>query len=549
MTTLISLTRTHKHAALIILATAAVLFFRVSYVDMVGDDAHYTVRSLGYVDMMFSDKQTTPLNWFDTYPMWANLSFHDHPPLLFFIQHIFLRIHESIFFAKLPYILFTLGTLIVVYRWMDTMYGRKTALWSLGFLSTNTLFIWVGRTAYLEAGVIFFSVLSLWAFSFFLKDTRKWVWLGLAVGMAFLSKYTSFFLVPTMLGIVALRYRFVFKQKEFYFAVLTAFLVFSPSIIYNIAMYGATGHFDLQFSRLFGITAPWTYPGVTGYLLPPHHVFIALGQFMGYPYVVIALGALAYTCVKKKELLIVCSAIIWLTVEFCLIGTSSWYLSMFAPFFAISLGYAAAHISSKRYIGFSAAISSALLLYGAFLVVNSNMLVKTVGSHVGWITSLAVGKNVGVYQLDKYLDQLIDENDIFDIRDGYAVLKKKKGSLAKYGTSERAKALPPALFEHMIIYDENINWFTELWPLLRRRFYHNLPILSSKEYLQYADSIIIKDVYFIKATDMAYTEGASIWSDVPAKIEGLLKDKDASFDSIHRLDGQEVFRIYHFRQP
>src|SRR3989338_5270309 len=89
-----------------IMALAAVfIFFRLSHVDMVGDDAHYSVRAIGLADFMFGDDffQSTPLHWYEQTPWWAHLSFHDHPILLFLIQHFFLSLHTSIWFAKLPY--------------------------------------------------------------------------------------------------------------------------------------------------------------------------------------------------------------------------------------------------------------------------------------------------------------------------------------------------------------------------------------------------------------------------------------------------------------
>jgi len=124
----------------ILIITAFLMLVRISQVDFTGDNSHYAVRSLGYVDTMFSDQQTTPLNWFEHFPWWANLSFHDHPALLFFVQHIFLSIHESIFFAKLPYVLFSLGTLILVYQGAKENYGEDIAFWSTLFLAFNSLF-------------------------------------------------------------------------------------------------------------------------------------------------------------------------------------------------------------------------------------------------------------------------------------------------------------------------------------------------------------------------------------------------------------------------
>ena len=48
----------------IIGCTAVVLLFRISHVDMVGDDATYSVRSIGLVDFCLPhNRDTTPLVW------------------------------------------------------------------------------------------------------------------------------------------------------------------------------------------------------------------------------------------------------------------------------------------------------------------------------------------------------------------------------------------------------------------------------------------------------------------------------------------------------
>ena len=65
--------------------------FRIARADMVTDAAHYAFRAIGYLDYVSINTQTSPIVWFDFMPWWSFLSFHDHPGLVFLIQHFFLH--------------------------------------------------------------------------------------------------------------------------------------------------------------------------------------------------------------------------------------------------------------------------------------------------------------------------------------------------------------------------------------------------------------------------------------------------------------------------
>ena len=58
---------------------------------MVGDDALYSSRALGWLDYL-GGGQTTPIQWFEKIPWWGYLSFHDAPPLVFAVQRLFFAV-------------------------------------------------------------------------------------------------------------------------------------------------------------------------------------------------------------------------------------------------------------------------------------------------------------------------------------------------------------------------------------------------------------------------------------------------------------------------
>ena len=534
----------------ILIITAFLMLVRISQVDFTGDNSHYAVRSLGYVDTMFSDQQTTPLNWFEHFPWWANLSFHDHPALLFFVQHIFLSIHESIFFAKLPYVLFSLGTLILVYQGAKENYGEDIAFWSTLFLAFNSLFLYTVRAGYMEAGVIFFIALTLFFFSRFLKQEKYWWYFGVSLGLCFLAKYSVFFLLPALFGYILIKHRGILKRKKIYLALLLFLAVASPIIIYNLMMYKTTGHFDYQFSRLFHTANPWVADEVGGAVMNLWGLFILLGKAVLFPYLILSLIGLI-CALSKKKMLLIAGCILFLTGMFVITGASYNHLNLYNLFLVLPLAYF--FVTLKNWQKLPKMISKTFVyIFTAYIfitAVNSHILIRPfMETGAGWFVSGAVNKNVGIYQLDRYLDKLIADNNILSIRDGYQELKNKKPSLVdKYGTKPEALQLPARQFSDMIVYDDNLNWFVELWPFKRRRFYHNIPILSTEELKRFAPEAIFEKIYFIKATENTAIEGPIAWTDFPIEFEKTLIDKGIEpVDYIYRTDGLLAFKVYIF---
>ncbi|MBI2406457.1 MAG: glycosyltransferase family 39 protein, partial [Candidatus Harrisonbacteria bacterium] len=141
----------------IFIVAAALRLYNLSSGDPVNDEVFYAFRGLGMMDFDEAEHQTTPLEWHDpgtgssaaaAYPpsldvqcaasrntlgkildlltrrcawdgarigtgqvpqgppngrWWMLFSFHDHPPLVFAVQHVFMRVFgENIFAFRLP---------------------------------------------------------------------------------------------------------------------------------------------------------------------------------------------------------------------------------------------------------------------------------------------------------------------------------------------------------------------------------------------------------------------------------------------------------------
>jgi len=77
-----------------------------------------------------------------------------------------------------------------------------------------------------------------------------------------MTKYTSIFLVPAALLYISIWERKLFKNKDFYIAILIALVILSPLIIYNYMVFVSRGHFEAALSIIFKMN-PDDYKGLS----------------------------------------------------------------------------------------------------------------------------------------------------------------------------------------------------------------------------------------------------------------------------------------------
>ena len=123
-----------KHWLILILALAAVLrLYGLSRGDTVNDEVFYGFRAVGLMDFDEAADQTTPWEWTDPeIPGWMRMSFHDHPPLVFWIQHFDSRFWRKQFRAAVS--VGDFGSFIRLYFISDrreNFFGARRASWSI----------------------------------------------------------------------------------------------------------------------------------------------------------------------------------------------------------------------------------------------------------------------------------------------------------------------------------------------------------------------------------------------------------------------------------
>ena len=105
-------------AIIILLVGIFFRFWNLSSDELTFDEGIYAFRSIGYLDYLENPAQVTPIQMFadKVAPEWLSLSFHDAPPLFFFVSHVFFSLFgDSILVGRLPSALSGIGVIVLLF--------------------------------------------------------------------------------------------------------------------------------------------------------------------------------------------------------------------------------------------------------------------------------------------------------------------------------------------------------------------------------------------------------------------------------------------------
>ncbi|MCK4649021.1 glycosyltransferase family 39 protein [bacterium] len=166
------------------------------------------------------------------------LSYYDHPPLVAYLIFLFTRLGSSEFTIRLTSVLITLGISIFIYLLATDIFKSER----IGFFSALLLNIMPGFSIggiiiTPDAPLVFFWVITFYLFYQLVKKDNKNLWypLGISLGLGLLSKYNMVLFLPCTLIFLLLsrENRKWFRYKEPYLALVIAFLIFIPVIVWN----------------------------------------------------------------------------------------------------------------------------------------------------------------------------------------------------------------------------------------------------------------------------------------------------------------------------
>jgi len=166
------------------------------------------------------------------------LSYFDHPPILAWSIYLFTHLGtQSAFFVRILCVLVSAGLTYLTYIIGKSLFDTKIGFYSALLLNCILIFSLGAIIATPDTPMIFFWVLSFYFFTQLVltQKSRWWYLLGGSTGLALLSKYTAVFIIISVFCYLVLskRNRRWLLTKEPYLALLLAFLVFSPVIIWN----------------------------------------------------------------------------------------------------------------------------------------------------------------------------------------------------------------------------------------------------------------------------------------------------------------------------
>ncbi len=550
---------------IILVVAASLRFFGLSRGDTINDEVLYGFRAIGPMDFDEAAEQTTPFEWFDGHiPWWAYISFHDHPPLVFWIQHFSLKAFgENNFGLRFPSALLGVASVWFLFQIGSMLYSEKVGLLGAGLLAISINNVYVSRLGLQEPFVIFFMLIAIY---FFLKSLKKDSYLiltGVMIGLGMLAKYTAFILVPIFLTYLLLFRKDYFKNKKFWLGALVALIIASPIIIYNIELYRAVGHFDFQLAFIFHQNHPvWQ--------VSPGKEIGSLGnRVKNFPITIMetnswallsvfafALGAFFaslyknYRATLKLHSLAIISFAYLSGLIIFFIGDSYRFLTLLGPFILLACGVFLAWL--LRYSpNFMYGAAALFVLFEIFYTVNSVIAYYPAGS-TPWAHSKVRLENFnwGFNNLQPYLDR-----ELGGKMPAVAFEQKYKFVAAVQEQAldaDIAQKLPR--YSAVIIYDGNINSFAQLWNLDRLQIYHAWPVLKTETYIGYLSENRLTDIqkdgfekhYFIALGSTLPVKSADKLTQTGAAFEKELLRRGIGHEKIYNRRGEEAFRVYKY---
>ena len=174
------------------------------------------------------------------YWLWSKhlaLSYVDHPPVVAYLNFLFTLGQPTIFGLRLGaafiFLLISLGLFFLARK----IFNRTVAAWSVVLFQLIPHYLIVWLTMFVELPLGLFWIVSLWLLARIVKSKEAiwWYWLGLAVGLGYLSKYTMFLFWPCLLLFfyLAPAERFWLKRKEPYLSLILSLILFLPVLAWN----------------------------------------------------------------------------------------------------------------------------------------------------------------------------------------------------------------------------------------------------------------------------------------------------------------------------
>lgn len=541
---------------------AVLRFWNINLPDIAIDDALYSLRSIGYIDYVAAiNRQSTPISWFSESQWWQYLSFHDAPPLVFWVQWLFFQIgDDNIFFARLPFVIAGLSSILAMYFLGKKLGGEIAGLLSAGFLTISNYAIWVSRIGYLDGFLILWIALSIYFFIKAEEKSKNYIWWGTTLAAGLLTKYTFLFMGPVFLLLILIWRKSAFRQKYFYLGILAIIILISPIIVYNFMMFTARGHLDAALSTLVG-QKPVDFQGLTREKnidldIIPAVKRIVSRNFSAGIWIILTMGIIGSILNKNRNSnkIIMFIGLLFGIIMLTVTGPKDRFGVILLPFIAylFSAGiiwvYAKSPSWSKPLISI---FTVSFVLWELFFAVQTQVMANPL---IESPVFLSVNRPIfaGYNNLENYVKAFYEKfNGLSKI-----IIFAEEPQLAKYQEKrvlEQLKLNPNLKNqEHLLVFDDRMRWFSWVWIFERRRLYESAPIHSIGQFLEKLDKQDIefytksglKDATFIVATEKILPTEENYIDDPRTNFISDLESYAKPNQEIFDHQGEIIFRMY-----
>jgi 4-amino-4-deoxy-L-arabinose transferase-like glycosyltransferase len=294
----------NKYSALTLYMLAGILLIRLLFIGIMGpmpQDAYY---------FFYSEH--------------LDLSYFDHPPGIAYILWLFTSIFgKNVIAIKLADSIVTMLTVFFFYKLSRSFYEQERALKSVLLFFSTLMVTVLSLVSTPDTPLLLFWTISLYLLhkAIFLHKNFYWIWAGIAMGLAFDSKYSGVFLPAGMILFLLLstQHRKLLTTVWPWLNCLFFILIISPVLFWNFennfASFRFQGEERMQSASTF-ILQPKNLLGLIG------HQSAILG-----PFIFIFLFYGLYILIKKYKNK-------WTELS----GEKLFLLSFFLPIFLLFLG-------------------------------------------------------------------------------------------------------------------------------------------------------------------------------------------------------------------
>ncbi len=228
------------------------------------------------------------------YWMWSHhlqTGYYDHPPMIAYMIYLTNFISEAEWGVRLVNVFSLSISALYIFKLAQEMFNSKIALNAV-IIFSSVILVHAGYiiTTPDSPLVLFYSVTLYYSYrAIFHGKTKDYALTGIMLGLMMLSKYTAILFVFMLLIFIVLRRRDILLNKNFYLAIILAFIVVLPMLYWNYQNdwisfafqlgHGSTQTFEIYphlffefFAGQFGIFSP-IFTAVLFYFLLKERLF------------------------------------------------------------------------------------------------------------------------------------------------------------------------------------------------------------------------------------------------------------------------------------